>query len=329
MHNISLDRTDITFDCANEDTVLRAALRAGIGMSYSCNVGSCGNCRFELIEGEVTHARQDAPAWTQKDRDRNRWLGCQAVPGRHCVVKFRPDPAAVPKIRPVQRRAELVRKTALNHDITEFTFRVDGDPTFLPGQYALITLPGCDGPRVYSMSNLGEAGEWQFQIRRVPNGAATTILFDQMQPGDVAQIDGPYGLAYLRADAPRDIVLIAGGSGLSPIASLARGALRDTTRNIAIYFGGRGPADTTAAAFLAGLDPARVTLTMAISDSAQAEGWTGRQGFVHEVAIADLGDNLKSREIYFAGPSAMAQAIAGAMHGLSVPRDQIYFDEFY
>lgn len=329
MHSISLDRSDITFDCDDGDTVLRAALRAGIGMSYSCNVGSCGNCRFELIEGEVAHARQDAPAWTQKDRDRNRWLGCQAVPGSKCVVKFRPDPAAVPLIRPAMRTAELLRKTPLNHDITEFSFRVNGDPSFLPGQYALITLPGGNGPRVYSMSNLGENGEWQFQIRRVPGGAATTVLFDQMQPGDTAQLDGPYGLAYLRTESPRDIVLIAGGSGLSPIASLARGALRDTARNVAIYFGGRGPADTTAAAFLAGLDPDRVSLTMAISDAAQAEGWTGRQGFVHEVAIADLGADLQNREIYFAGPAAMAQAIAGAMHGLSVPRDQIHFDEFY
>ena len=84
-----------SFDCADNDTLLRAALRAGIGMSYSCNVGSCGNCRFELIDGEVTHLRADSPAWTEKDRKRNRWLGCQARPEGDCTVKFRPDPAAV------------------------------------------------------------------------------------------------------------------------------------------------------------------------------------------------------------------------------------------
>ncbi|MFN4128744.1 MAG: 2Fe-2S iron-sulfur cluster-binding protein [Paracoccaceae bacterium] len=329
MHSIQLDKTDTIFDCAPGDTILRAALRSGIGMSYSCNVGSCGNCRFELVEGEVTHARQDPPAWSQKDKDRKRWLGCQAVPERDCVVKFRADPSAVPRFRPAVREAILLRKTALNHDITEFAFQVGGDPAFLPGQYALLQLPGCDGARVYSMSNLGEDGEWQFQIRRVPGGAATTVLFDRLEPGENIMLDGPYGLAYLRPDAPRDIVLIAGGSGLSPMASLARGALRDTDRNISIYFGGRGPADTTAAAFLASLDPARVSLTMAISDSGQAQGWTGRQGFIHEIAIADLGEALRDREIYFAGPAAMAQAIAGAMHALSVPRDQIHYDEFY
>ena len=329
MHSIHLDRTEITFDCAPGDTVLRAALRAGVGMSYSCNVGSCGNCRFELIDGDVTHAREAPPAWSQKDRDRNRWLGCQAVPGRNCVVKFRPDPNAVPHIRPAPRQAVLLRKTALNYDIMEFVFRVDGDPAFLPGQYALVQLADCDGPRVYSMSNLGDDHEWHFQIRRVPGGAATSILFDRLQPGDSVALDGPYGLAYLRPEVPRDIVLIAGGSGLSPIGSLARGALRSTDRNISIYFGGRGPADTEAARYLAMLDPTRIALTMAISDTAQAQGWTGRQGFIHEIAIADLGESLRDREIYFAGPAPMAQAIAGAMHALSVPRDQIHYDEFY
>ena len=329
MPKIQLDRSDVSFDCPTGETVLRAALRAGIGMSYSCNVGSCGNCRFELIEGEVAHSRQDPPAWTAKDRDRNRWLGCQAVPARDCVVKFRPDPAAVPLIRPAPRQGVLLRKTALNYDITEFVFQVTGGPDFLPGQYALMTVPGCDSPRVYSMSNLGDGGEWHFQIRRVPGGAATTALFDHIQPGDTAQLDGPYGLAYLRKEAPRNIVLIAGGSGLSPIVSLARGALRDTNRQIAIYFGGRGPADTEAAAVLRTLDPARVSLTCAVSDPSLGADWTGRRGFVHKVAIDDLEVELCDREIYFAGPAVMAAAIGAALHGLAVPRDQIHFDEFY
>lgn len=329
MPQIRLAGTDTAFACASDDTLLRAALRAGLGMSYSCNVGSCGNCRFELIEGIVTHARENAPAWTAKDRARNRWLGCQARPVGDCTVKFRIDPAAVPAIRPARREGRLIRKTPLNHDIAEFAFAVTGDVAFLPGQYAVMTLPGVEGGRVYSMSNLGETDEWHFQIRRVADGKATATLFDRLSPGDAIGLDGPYGLAFLREASPRDIVLIAGGSGLSPIASIARGALARTGRRIAAFFGGRGPQDTTPAAFLAELDPQRLTLTTAISDPAQAEGWTGRRGLIHEIAIADLGDELRARDIYFAGPALMAQAIAQAFHELAVPREQIHYDEFY
>lgn len=329
MPRIENTQTSTGFECAESDTVLRAALRAGVGMSYSCNVGSCGNCRFELVAGHVRHLRDAPPAWTEKDRARNRWLGCQAVPDGDCTVKFRPDPAAVPLHAPARREGRLVGMTDLNHDIREFRFAVTGDPAFQPGQYALLSLPGVDGARVYSMSNLGDDGEWHFQIRRVPGGAATSLLFDRLGVGDTVRMDGPYGLAHLRADSPRDLVLIAGGSGLSPMASIARGALRATDRQISVYFGGRGPADTTAAHFLAGLAPGRLSLTTGISDPAQAEGWTGRTGFVHDLAIADLGEGLRDREIYFAGPAAMAQAISTALHGLGVPREQIHYDEFY
>jgi toluene monooxygenase electron transfer component len=329
MPMVRLQGTDTAFNCAAGDTVLRAALRAGIGMSYSCNVGSCGNCRFELVEGSVTHQRADAPAWTDKDRARGRWLGCQSAPLGDCVVKFRPDPAAVPVHPPLRRTGRLTGASDLCHDIREFRFAVEGPPAFLPGQYALMSLPGVDGPRVYSMSNLGENGEWHFQVRRVPGGAGTTALFDALRPGDAVALDGPYGLAFLRTEVARDIVLIAGGSGLSPMASIARGALRDTGRRIALFFGGRGPADARAADFLRGLDPARLTVTAAVSDPALADGWTGRTGFIHDVAMADLGEGLRDREVYFAGPPAMAQAITRAFHGLGVPRQQIHFDEFY
>ena len=165
MTTIRLAGSAHAWSCATGDTVLRSALRAGIGMSYSCNVGSCGNCRFELLSGEVAHQREAPPAWTEKDRARNRFLGGQAQPAGDCTINFRPDPAAALPVRPALREGVLVSARPLNHDITEFAFRVTGDPAFLPGQYALLAVPGVAGARVYSMSGLPEDGLWSFIIR--------------------------------------------------------------------------------------------------------------------------------------------------------------------
>ena len=83
-HRIRIAGSDAVFDCADGDTLLRAAQRAGLGFPYECNVGSCGNCKFELVEGALQMAWEQAPGWTDKDRARKRYLGCQAQPLGAC-----------------------------------------------------------------------------------------------------------------------------------------------------------------------------------------------------------------------------------------------------
>src|ERR687897_110160 len=87
MPEIAIAGTEPAYRCPDDDTILRAALRAGLGFPYECNVGSCGNCRFELLSGEVVHRREAAPAWSDRDRQRNRYLGCQARPLGNCQIK--------------------------------------------------------------------------------------------------------------------------------------------------------------------------------------------------------------------------------------------------
>lgn len=329
MAKISVTANKQTFDCSADDTILRAALRAGIGMAYSCNVGSCGNCRFELVEGEVTHRRADAPAWTERDLKRNRWLGCQAAPRGDCTIKFRADERYAVKPRPARRTAVLTNSESVTRDITEFTFRIEGPDTFHPGQYALLSIPSVEGARPYSMSNLPGTGLWQFQIKRVPGGALTGWLFDTVRPGDSVAIDGPYGTAYLDTASPRDILLLAGGSGLSPMVSIARGAKAAgmlETRSLRFFYGCRAEADLFDPSLLADLG-GTVTLTSALSEP--AANWSGAQGFLHDVTRADLGEQLKDHEIYFAGPAVMSAAIQKMAHELGAPQSQLHFDEFY
>ena len=334
MITVKIHPEDREFQCAEDDTILRAALRAGLGMPYSCNVGECGNCRFELIEGSVTHLREDPPALTERDLKRNRRLGCQARPDGPCRIKFRADDGCVSKFRPLRRTGELLSITPLNHKLWEFAFQVDGPDDFLPGQYALVSVPEVEGARAYSMCNLPGEGVWSFQIKNKPGGAATKFLFDGAKPGDRLHIDGPYGTAYLREDCPRDLVLLAGGSGLSPMVSIARGAVALgmlDDRKLHFFYGGRTPQDMFDEEMLAKLPGygERITYAAAISESPDDEPWDGPVGFIHDVARDRLGDALAAHEIYFAGPPIMAGAVQKMMYEAGVTMDQVHFDEFY
>ena len=330
MAEITNDRGGEVFSCEDGDTILRAALRAGIGMPYSCNTGSCGNCRFDLLEGSVRHLREDAPAWSERDLKRNRWLGCQAVPEGDCRVKFRTMDGYVPPVRPEARGAELVSAAPLTRDISEFAFRLDAAQDFRPGQYALLHFPGVEGPRAYSMSNLAGEETWRFMIKKMPGGAGTEWLFGA-EPGARLTIDGPYGTAFLREDSPRDIVLLAGGSGLSPMVSIARGAVEAgmaQDRRIHLFYGGRQTADLCGPDVLGPAADA-ITFTAALSDPEPGAGWAGPRGFLHEVVAAEMGEALRECEIYFAGPAVMSAAVQKMAHEAGVPADRLHFDEFY
>lgn len=336
MPQITLAGADIAFDCS-DDTILRAALRHGLGMPYECNVGSCGNCRFELLEGEVVHERADPPAWTDRHRQRKQYLGCQAKPLTDCRIKGILRDQYKSYHRPVRTEARLFETEDVTHDIREFRFRLADPAPFLPGQYALLHVPGVTGPRAYSMCNVTDDGaEWHFQIRLVPGGSASAQLFANVRIGDAIRVDGPYGMAYLREDAPRDVLCLAGGSGLSPMISIARGFARSEKlagRTLHFIYGGREARDICGEPMLRRLPGfgERIFYHPAVSSpgSDPETTWSGRVGFVHAVAQEMHGERMPDFEVYFAGPPAMAQAVQKMLYEMKVPAAQAHFDQFY
>jgi toluene monooxygenase electron transfer component len=336
MPQITLANANFSFDCS-DDTILRAALRQGLGFPYECNVGSCGNCRFDLIEGEVAHDRADAPAWTDRDKQRKRYLGCQARPLGDCKIKVNLRDHYKSHFRPVRTEARLFETEDVTHDIREFRFRLADPAPFLPGQYALLYVPGVTGGRAYSMCNVTDGGaEWHFQIKLVPGGEATPRLFRDVNVGETIKADGPFGMAYLREDAPRDVLCLAGGSGLSPMISIARAFATSEKlagRNLHFVYGGRAARDICGEPMLKCLPGfgERIFYHPAISapESDPETTWTGRVGFVHAVAQEMHGENLKDFEIYFAGPPPMAEAVQRMLVEMKVPQGQVHFDQFY
>ena len=337
MTKITIPATNVSFDVGEGDTIARAAIRAGLGFPYDCNVGECGNCRFEMLDGEITYLRENPPAVNERDVQRKRYLGCQALPKGDCQIKVMLRDSFKSKFIPVRTRGKLVEMFDITHDIREFRFALEKPTGFLPGQYALIAAPGVVGARAYSMCNVTSSGEqWHFQIKRVPGGKATTSLFDTVKLGDSVGLDGPFGMAYLREDAPRDVLCIAGGSGLSPMISIARAFAASaslTDRQLHFVFGGRAPRDICGESILRELPGfgSRIHYHAAISmpEDPSSAGWTGHTGFVHDLAEKLFGEKIAGMECYFAGPPPMAQAVMKMLIKGKVPASQMHFDQFY
>ena len=339
---ITIAGSEASFSCHDDDTLLRAGLRAGLGISYDCNVGACGSCKITIVEGEFEVLRPDAPGLSARDVRKGRQLACQCRPKSDCTLNIRLHDALAPPIVPKMLTAELVAKRPITHDMIAFEFATREPAEFLPGQYALISVPGVPSPRPYSMSNLANGeGRWSFAIRRVPDGQATAFLFDELTLGQRIALDGPYGNAYLRPPSDRDIVCIAGGSGLAPMMSIAKGAAMDAAwkGRTHFFYGARTGEDLLPAGLFDDAISAhdRFHLNMAVSEADTGNGTykADFEGLVHEMADqfmcdAPSGAGWDNSEIYLAGPPPMIDA---AVQLIALERkadiSRIRYDRFF
>ncbi len=314
----------------DEDTLLRGALRAGLGFPNDCGVGGCGNCRFELVSGEIETLWAEAPGLSERERKRGRRLACQSKPAGDCVVKVRLDDECRPEIVASRLPARLTAMREIAPGMAEFVFRTEAPARFLPGQFAVMQPPGVAGARAYSMSNLpNDGGEWRFVVRRMAGGKGSNAMFDALKVGDALTIDAPYGRAHWRSGNSHDVVCVAGGSGIGPIASIVLAALRDGgQRRIHVFEGARTQADLCFRK-LVSTETERLVYAPALSAEPEKSVWAGARGFIHAHVEAHAFP-VEATEFYFAGPPPMVEA----MNDLLVmrwraPLGHIHTDKFF
>lgn len=330
-HRIEIDGGPSFEVGPEEDALLRGALRAGLPFPYECSVGGCGTCRFELLDGAMASLWDEAPGLSERERRRGKRLACQSRPQGDCRIRVRlgageASPAAAPR----RMEAVLASRRAITADMVELGFAMPQPPAFLPGQYALLFPAGVPGARAYSMSNLdGQDGLWRFIVRKTPAGRGSGALCDHLPVGARLEIDGPFGHAWLRP-TPRDVVCVAGGSGLGPMLSVARGVLAGGgARRLHFFLGLRTQAELGAAAEVDALGRDRVAATVVLSDPQASPAWPGARGFVHAEVERTLAAPLDRFDFYFAGPPPMIDAMQELlMIRHRVPFDQIHFDRF-
>jgi toluene monooxygenase electron transfer component len=338
-HRIELEGLPQPFECGEDESVLHAALRSGIGFPYECSSGSCGTCLFQCLSGEFEMIWKEAPGLSDRARKKgDRWLACQSRPRTVAAIRTTLEERYRPPVPPAKLTARLTKIDPLTADMSEFTFQTPVPARFMPGQYVLLSITGeVQGARAYSMANLpNDRGEWRLVIKHKPGGACTDYLFRRLRLGDMVEIAGPYGMAYLPDGVERDLVCIAGGSGLSPILSVARKALGsgNAERKVHLFQGARRPADI--------VDPesfpdirerakGRLYFHPAISETIEVplESWAGERGFIHEVVARKAPATIRDSEIFVAGPPPMIRETLLTLSGLGVPRGQIHFDNFF
>lgn len=289
------------FDVAPGETVLDAAARQGIALPCECRSGNCGTCRVKVVEGRVSYAAWPS-ALSTAEAERGFALACQAHAQSDLVLRYEraayTEPsrqaALVTGIAPLA--ADIVRVELVLPDLERLEYR--------PGQHVNILLE--DGThRTFSMASPPQGNAIDLHIRRIAGGRFTEGVLAGLQAGDMLDVEIPLGTFHYHPEDERPIVLVATGTGISPLKSIAQALMDDRDcPPVALYWGMRTPAELylhdEIPAWGSKLFEFRYVPVLSRADAS----WDGRRGHVQHAVAEDIGD-FSEHAIYLCGSPSM------------------------
>ncbi|MCA1187568.1 MULTISPECIES: 1,2-phenylacetyl-CoA epoxidase subunit PaaE [unclassified Saccharopolyspora] len=236
----------------------------------------------------------------------------------------------------VLRVADVSR---LCDDAVAVTFAV---PDELAGAYAFRagqsltlrrTIDGREERRSYSICS-PEGTAPRIGVREVPDGLFSTWLVHDLRPGDEVEVGTPTGNFTPEPGVPGRHVLIAAGSGITPMLSIAATVLREPDASVTLLYGNRRADTVMFADDIADLKdrhPARLELIHVLSrEPREAELFTGRLDPAKLAALGPLLGDLDAVDHWWlCGPFELVTAARDHLVGAGVAEDRIHLELFF
>lgn len=333
-YTLTIEPLGTTVDIEEGQTILDAALRAGVYLPHACCHGMCATCKIDVVDGLVEHGPVSSFALMDFERDEGKCLACCATPESDLVIHADIDEEPDAQNLPVRDYAGVVaRIESLTPTIKGVWIKLD-DPAgmrFQAGQYVNLTLPGGIGSRAFSIASVPGADEVELNVRIVPGGQGTTYIHETMKPGDKTTLSGPYGRFFVRKSANAPSIFMAGGSGLSSPRSMILDLLAaGCDQPITLIYGQRNRAELYYHDDFLALAAAHPNLSYVpvLSDEPADSDWDGARGFVHEAAKAHFNNDFRGHKAYLCGPPLMIEACIGALMQGRLFEQDVYTEKF-
>ncbi|WP_426441488.1 FAD-binding oxidoreductase [Bradyrhizobium genosp. P] len=336
VHKVRFEPVGIEMEVEEGETVLDAAFRQGISLMHGCKEGQCGSCKSKLVDGDIELLKYSTFALPDYESETGHVLLCRThVYSDISVELLNYDEDLLSRSIAVKAFAGRVAGvSALTPDIRLLEIEIEKPLKFWAGQYVDLTLQDGTITRAFSMANPpGENTNLRFIIKKYPNGAFSSQLDGKLAVGDSVTAKGPYGTCFRREERPGPMLLIGGGSGMSPLWSILADHIGSgEQRPVRFFYGARTRADLFYLEELAVIAEQLndFKFVPALSHADAGDSWDGETGLIHEVVLRHLREEKLSGAIdaYACGPTPMIDAVLPVLQMNGVEPDHIYFDKF-
>jgi 3-ketosteroid 9alpha-monooxygenase subunit B len=195
---------------------------------------------------------------------------------------------------------------------------------YRPGQFCTLRIhvDEEEHARCYSMSSAPEVdGDLAVTVKRVAGGVVSNWLIDHLSDGDVVEVTRPSGSFCVRG-SERPIVAFCGGSGITPVISIAKSVLAASARTIRLLYANR---DASSIIFDGCLEALQATYPGRLEVRHRLDS---EHGLIDAASVADFVGCQSNADFYVCGPGPFMDVVEGALLGLGVGTDDISIERF-
>ena len=307
-----------------DDSLLEAALRAGLSLDYGCSIGSCGKCKARIVSGEVHRTRHSDYALTAAEKNAGVVLMCCNTALTDLVMEA-PEAhgAADMPVQTIDARVKSVSPLGDDVRLLHLQTPRSNRLRFLAGQSVSLSLPDGTGASLAVASCPCDDRNLQFHIPRRAGDAFAERVFGGLRGVESMRIEGPRGTFVLNEDSHRPLVFIAVDAGFAPIKSLIEHAMAlDAAESLHLYWIAAGAGglylDNLCRSWADALDNFRY-VPIAVAGAAPSEPAV-------QAALRQVSQNhprLGDCDVYVAAPGPWADATASRLLALDLPSGQL------
>ena len=305
------------------DSLLEAALRAGLALDYGCSAGSCGKCKAKVLSGQVQKTRHSDIVLSAAEKNAGVMLMCCNTAVVDLVIEAREaHGAADMPLQDIEARVKTVSPIAEDMRLLHLQTPRSNRLRFLAGQSVSLELAGGERASYPVASCPCDDRNLQFHVRRRAGDAFAERVFDGLAVADGVRIEGPRGTFVLDEESSRPLVFIAVDAGFAPIKSLIEHAMAlEAAESLRLVWIASAPGghylDNLCRAWGDALDDfAYVPLTL--------EGGASPETLERRLSPTLMKHApLQDCDVYVAGPPALAQAAERLLRERGLPQAQL------